>query len=112
MNKFQQLISDNTSNTLKRRAELVATQAEIAQQTIVNNLRNKISRLKLRMDKLVDLAPDSTDSLQVGSNNWDPVEWADKLQSIRWELKQTEEQLKIAENTYDEFFKEIEEPQA
>ena len=31
MNKFQQLISDNTSNTLKKRAGALATQAEIAQ---------------------------------------------------------------------------------
>ena len=106
MNKFQQLISDNTSNTLKKRAGALATQAEIAQQTVVNTLRNKVSELKLKVDSLTDFAPDSTDSLQVGTKNWDPNKWAQDLQRTRWELKLAEDQLNIAEDTFDEYFKD------
>ena len=40
-NKFAQLISNNGDNVLQNRADKLATTAEIAQQTLINDLKNK-----------------------------------------------------------------------
>ena len=41
-NKFIKLISDNGNGTLIRRAETISTAAEVAQQNIVNQLKQQI----------------------------------------------------------------------
>ena len=106
MNKFEKLISDNSNATLQRRAGALATQAEIAQQTIVNQIKNTVSELKLKVDNLTDFAPETTDSLKPGSKEWNPSKWAQDLQRAKWDLHMAEEQLKVAEATYAEFFKD------
>ena len=47
LNKFTQTISDNGDSVLKRRAGNLATTAEIAQQTLINDLKNKKATLEL-----------------------------------------------------------------
>lgn len=106
MNKFQKLIADNSSATLQRRSGALATQAEIAQQTIVNTLKNQVSELKLKVVNLTDFAPETTDSLKVGDKDWNPSKWATDLQKTKWELYLAEKQLEIAEATYKEYFTE------
>jgi len=106
MNKFQKLIADSSSNTLKRRAKSISTQAEIAQQTVVNTLKSKVSELELKVENLTDFAPSSTYSLRPGTDNWNPSEWATELQRTKWEVFLAKQQLEIAENTYKEFFEE------
>jgi len=105
VNKFVQLISSNGSEVLKRRAASLATSAEIAQQTIVNQLKNKIASEELALTDLTDLAPETSDSLRPGSSNWKPNEWAEKIQTHKQNLYQLKIQLKLAEETYNEFFK-------
>jgi len=109
MNKFQTLMADNSSATLKRRAGSIATKADIAAQTVVNELKNHVSSLELKIDQLVDFAPDSTDSLTIGAKDWNPDQWARELQKTKWELYLAKEQLKIAEETYKEYFTNTEE---
>ena len=104
-NKFVQLISSNGGEVLKRRAGSLATSAEIAQQTIVNDLKNKVASLELKLSDLTDLAPDSTDSLRPGSKGWDPTTWATEVQNVKQQLYQVKIQLTLAEETYNEFFK-------
>lgn len=106
MKKFQELISDNTSASLKRRAAQIATSAEIAQQNLVNAIKQEKTNVELKIEALKDLAPDSTDSLRPGSKNWDAVKWVKDLQSAKQELYQIEIQLKLAQETFDEYFTE------
>ena len=105
-NKFIKLISDNGSSTLVRRAETISTAAEVAQQNIVNQLKQEKSRLEMRIINLTDFAPETTDSLRPGDKNWDATKWAKELQETKEELYDVKIQLKIAEDTYNEFFKE------
>lgn len=104
MKKFQKLMSDNTSTTLQRRASSVTTQAEIAQQTIVNTLKTKVAELELKIENLTDFAPSTTDSLRPGNENWSASSWAEELQRTKWDLFLCKEQLKIAEETFKEYF--------
>lgn len=107
MNKFQKLMSDTSNGTLERRSEAISSQAEIAQQTVVNTIKNQISELRIKISNLTDFAPNSTDSLQPGKADWNPTEWATALQRTKWDLYLAEQQLKLAEETYDEFFKDV-----
>lgn len=106
MKKFQELISDNTSASLKRRAAQIATSAEIAQQNLVNDLKQEKTNIELRIAALTDLAPDSTESLRPGSKDWDAVEWVKNLQNAKQDLYQIDLQLKLAQETFDEYFSE------
>lgn len=106
-NKFIKLISDNGSGTLIRRAETISTAAEVAQQNIVNQLKQQKSQLEMKVINLTDFAPETTDSLRPGDKDWDAANWAKELQETKEQLYDINIQLKIAEETYNEFFKEI-----
>jgi hypothetical protein len=106
MKKFQELISDNTSASLKRRAAQISTSAEIAQQNLVNALKQEKTNIELRIAALTDLAPDSTESLRPGSKDWDAIEWVKNLQNAKQDLYQIDLQLKLAQETFDEYFSE------
>lgn len=104
MKKFQEIISDNTNASLKRRAAQISTSAEIAQQNLVNALKQEKTNIELKIAGLTDLAPDSTDSLRPGSKDWDAVKWVKDLQTAKQELYQIDIQLKLAEETFNEYF--------
>lgn len=107
MNKFIQLISEGADKTLQRRAEAVATAAEIAQQSLVNKLKLEKSNLELKITNLTDLAPDSKDSLRPCDSKWNANTWVTDLQKAKQDLYNVTIQLKIAEDTYKEYFSEI-----
>lgn len=104
-NKFIKLISNNGSQTLVRRAETLATAAEIAQQNIINTLKQEKSALQMKIMNLTDFAPETTDSLRPGDKDWDAKQWAVELQKTKQDLYYVDIQLSIAEGTYDEYFK-------
>lgn len=104
MNKFTKLIGDNSSKTLQRRAETISTAAQIAQQNVVNTLKQVKCELEMKIAGLTDFAPESSDSLRPGDKNWDANKWADDLQKAKQDLYFVEIQLKIAEDTYKEYF--------
>lgn len=104
-NKFTQLISDNGDSVLKRRAGNLATTAEIAQQTLIDVLKNKKATLELQLANLTDLAPNNKLDLTPSSESWDPNKWVTEVQNTKQQLYNLGIQLKLAEATYNEFFK-------
>lgn len=107
MSKFQQLLSDNTDKALQRRAGVIAETGQIAQQNLVNKIKQEKSRLELKLANLTDFAPETTDSLRPGATNWDPEVWADEVQHAKEELYQVKISLQLAEETYKEFFETV-----
>ena len=105
LNKFNKTISDNGDSVLKRRAGNLATTAEIAQQTLINDLKNKKATLELQLANLTDLAPNNKLDLTPSSENWDPNKWVTEVQNIKQQLYNLGIQLQLAQATYDEFFK-------
>lgn len=104
MNKFEKLIGNNGSETLQQRAKVIAQTAEIAQQNLVNKLKQEKAELILKINTLTDLAPESTESLRPGSKDWNPETWVKELQSLKQSLYTIEIQLKLANETYKEYF--------
>lgn len=106
MNKFEKLICNNSNAVLARRAANITTNAKIAQQTIINDLTQKLMNVELRIADATDFAPESTVSLTPGSKNWDAKIWAQNLQKLKMEKYNIEINLKLAQETYNEFFKD------
>lgn len=107
MNKFTELISNNGEDTLVKRAKILAESAELAQNGLINKLKSTKAELELELDKLTDLAPETTDSLRPGSKNWNPEQWVRRMQEINEDLYNLKIQIEIAEKTYNEYFTEI-----
>ena len=107
MNKFTELISNNGESTLMKRASILAESAELAQNSLINKLKSTKAELELELDKLTDLAPETTDSLRPGSKNWNPEQWVKRMQEINEDLYNLEIQITIAEKTYKNYFTEI-----
>ena len=106
MNKFVTLISSNGNEALKRRAATIAQNAEVAQQNLVNNLKQRKIEIDLKIADLTDLAPDSSVSLRPGNKDWDAKKWVADLQQAKQDKYSVEIQLKLAEETYNEYFRE------
>lgn len=104
MNKFEQLLSDNSNTALQRRASVISETAQIAQQNLVNQIKQEKSRLELKLAGLTDFSPETTDSLRPGTKDWNPEKWVQEVQSTKEELYQIKISLKMAEDTYNEFF--------
>ena len=105
MNKFLKMMSQNDSRALQARASQINTTGEIAQKSIIQELKNKKAKLEIAIQDLTDFAPDTTQSLRPGCKNWDPDKWARDLHSLKVERYGVNVGLEIAEDTYDEFFK-------
>lgn len=106
MGKFLNIMSQNDSKALRQRAASLNTQAAIAQKNLINDLTDKKVGLELEVQSLTDFAPDSTQSLRPSVSNWNPKEWAKRLQVAKQNLYEVSIALKIAEDTYKEFFDE------
>ena len=104
MGKFLQMMSQNDSKALVARASQINVQAKIAQQAIVQNLKNEIANVEIEIQNLTDFAPDTTQSLRPGVKGWNPSKWASDLQEAKTRLYELNIELKIAEATEKEFF--------
>ena len=104
MGKFLQMMSQNDSKALVARASQINVQAKIAQQAIVQNLKNEIANVEIEIQNLTDFAPDTTQSLRPGVKGWQPTKWASDLQEAKPRLYELNIELKIAEATEKEFF--------
>jgi len=109
MTKFQQNITAGNS-TLAHRAASLSTAAAIAQEALINRIKAQISDRKLKLQDKLDFAPLTSDSLRPEKPSCSMDEWAKDVQSLKWEIHQAEEQLKIAQRTYDELFTDLAEP--
>jgi transglutaminase/protease-like cytokinesis protein 3 len=98
------MMSQNDSKALVARASQINVQAKIAQQAIVQNLKNEIANVEIEIQNLTDFAPDTTQSLRPGVKGWQPTKWASDLQEAKTRLYELNIELKIAEATEKEFF--------
>jgi hypothetical protein len=108
MGKFLKMMSQNDSKTLQARAAVINTQAELQQKNLINALKQKKAEMELKIQSLTDFAPDNTQSLRPGTAGWEPKKWVTDLQNAKVTLAEIELQLKIAEDTYEDFFGEDE----
>lgn len=106
MGKFLQMMSQNDSKALVARASQIDVQARIAQETVIQNLKNEIAQTEIEIQNLTDFAPETTQSLRPGVKGWNAAKWATDLQAAKIKLYELNVELKVAKETFDEFFGE------
>lgn len=105
MSKFLNIITRNGDGALRARGEQLNTQTEIAQQTLINNLKIQKSELELKLQGLMDLSPDSKDSLRPGvAKGWNPNDFVQAVQKIKIAIYEKTIELKIAKETMKDLF--------
>ena len=106
MNKFTKQISASSNKTLARRAATLSQAVEVAANSLINDLKAQKSQIELTLADLMDFAPDTTDSLRVGTKDFDAKEWINKVQEQKEMLYDVTISLQLAEETYKELFTE------
>lgn len=107
MNKFEKLISTNSDVTLQRRAGILSNESKMAQEDIIATIKRAINQEELTLMSLTDFAPTQTTSLQPGNfAQGGASEWARELQECKEKLYNLKIKLKLAEETYNEYFTE------
>lgn len=104
MNKFVSIISSTRNEVLKRRASQIGTSAQIAQENLINKLKQDIINQELRVQSLIDMGPDTTDSLRPGCKDWNPDRWVAELQKAKETHYELKVSLKLAQETYEDLF--------
>lgn len=103
--KFEELLGLNTKGIRQQRISLVRQSTENAMKRYISDKENLLVQKKLELDRILDLAPDTTDSLRPGGENFDPerfvATWMDLEKSIQF-LEEVD--LKIAKKRYEEYF--------
>ena len=102
MTKFSSLLT--SSDALNRRASQLEESAKLAQESLINQLKNEKAQLNLQIAAHMDLAPDSTTSTKPGTDNWNASSWVQTLQQYKEKIYSLDVALKIAEDTYSELF--------
>ena len=106
MNKITKTMMESAPEILQKRANMVASNLEIEQQNLINSLKQEKMRTELKIQDLTDFAPDTTDSLRPASKNFNAKQWVKELQEAKQTLYELNIALELAEETYNEYFKE------
>ena len=107
MNKFVLAIAGNAEGIKRKRAENTATSAKLAQEALINDKRKAVQAVDAQLTKLLDIGPDSADSLRPVARDFDVTAWVNSVQEVKVAYKKALEHLTIAEATYTEWFSEL-----
>ena len=107
MNKFEEIVGNNSNAVLARRATHLADTAKLSQESLMNTLKTKKAELEGKIIDLTDLAPTSKDSLAPGVEDFNAKNWVEELQNLKLELYDLEVSIKLANETYNEYFSDI-----
>lgn len=107
MNKFVQAIAGSAEGIKLKRAQDVATSAKLAQEGLINDLKQTVNVLEANLTKLLDIGPDSADSLRPVDRNFDAASWVAEVQALKLDLKRANEKVEIAIVTYNEWFTDV-----
>lgn len=106
MNKFVSAIAGAAEGIKLKRAQNTATSAKLAQEALINDKRQFVQGIEARLTSLLDIGPDSADSLRPVARDFNAQDWVNSVQEIKVSLKKANESLSIAEATYAEWFSE------
>ena len=104
MNKFEEIVGNNSNAVLARRATHLADTAKLSQESLMNTLKTKKAELEGKIINLTDLAPTSKDSLAPGVVDFNAKNWVEELQNLKLQLYDLEVSIKLANETYSEYF--------
>ena len=107
MNKFIKTIAGSADGIKFQRAKNTATAVQLAQEALINDKRSQVQTLEAQLTSLLDIGPDSADSLRPVDRNFDAASWVSSVQQVKFSLKKANEQLAIALETQTEWFADL-----
>lgn len=108
MSKFVEKLAASGDSIKKDRAEMLAEETVIEVQQFVSGLKKDKLKLKNKINKLTDLAPDNTYSLRPGGADFNAEKWVKELHQAKMDLKLKEISLAEAESIMNEWFGDAE----
>ena len=109
MNAFIKAIAGSADGIKLKRAQNTATAAKLAQEALMNDHRKVVQAYEAELTSLLDIGPDSADSLRPVEKNFNAEAWVTRVQELKFQIKRANEKLAIAEATYNEWFAEVKE---
>jgi hypothetical protein len=106
MNKFVQTIAGSAEGIKLQRAKNTATAVQLAQEALINNKRSAVQAHEARLTQLLDIGPDSNDSLRPVARDFDAAGWVANVQDVKISLAKAQDHLDVATITYNEWFAE------
>jgi len=103
--KFEIMLEGSNQQIKSTRAKILMEMSMAAQEKIVRELREEKRTMELELMNLTDIYPDSELSLLVVKKDFDPRDVFEKIQDLKIRLTNKGIELKIAEDTYDEWFR-------
>lgn len=103
-NKFAKNLTLSNSQIKEARANIIAEDAKAAHEELLRMLKQEQRDLERRKLALSDLYPDSELSLRIAQPNFNAKTWVKDLQDIGVSLANKSVEIKIAQDTFDEWF--------
>ena len=110
--KFVTTIAGTAEGIKLKRAQDVAAQAKLAQESLINELSKNVNVLEAALTRHLDIGPETTDSLRPVDKGFNADAWVSGVQSLKMDLKKANEKLAVARETYAEWFAEQPAPAA
>lgn len=106
-NKFILAIAGSAEGIKLARAINTANAAKLAQEALINDKKREVQALEAQLNNALDIGPDTADSLRPVGKNFDAASWVATIQNFKFSIKRANEQLAVAEDTYNEWFAEV-----
>ena len=103
-NKFTQNLSASDSTIKETRASNLSQLASLEASGLVDKLKKEKLNLEFKINNLVDMAPETSDSLRPGAKNFDATKWVSELHSLKMQIKLKGIELAEAEAIVKEWF--------
>jgi len=100
---FVSTLKRNNAKIREDRAAVIAEDAELSFKRKVEDLQMDLKKLKRDRDNMLDLSPDSGDSLKVASD-FKANEFVEKDLQLGLKIREVEIKLEVAEARYNELF--------
>lgn len=109
-NKFISTIAGTADGIKLKRAENTANAAKLAQESLINDLRKEVQSVEAQLTSVLDIGPETSDSLRPVDKHFNAAQWVLEVQTIKVAQKRAAEKLEIAVGTYNEWFGEVPAP--
>ncbi len=106
-NKFAQNLAKSNESIKEARAAMIAEDASAAQEQILLKLKQEKRDMERELMSLSDMYPDSELSLKVTKSEFNPQAWVKRVQDLKVSILNKSVEVKLAQDTYDEWFKEV-----
>lgn len=106
MNLFQRNLSQSGTEILTGRASITAKQTESAMLKFITAKKDELLELELEAQKLMDLGPETTESLRPVGKDFDGAKWSQQILTNALQTEIVEKEVEIMEGKYKAIFGE------